>query len=496
MNKDFFDKLLNYYDNQFTIEKVEIDSYGSMGMHYYGLNFDEYLEDSIMSIDYLDIEDYFSKEANANYVDDQSLVYQYSQKSSDEKLKIMEAILSLIVHSNYKKDLTNKIYDKTNNYLKRANLELRNDNDYIKIINNKKVNEDSYSEIYEYNALFYKKKIKSIYSNNKQWIKRLKYEYENMEKLSDSPYILNVLNYDANENSYLMEKCDCCIEDYIKNNPTLSNNEILELIKQIIYGMKDAHNKGIIHRDLHLGNILIKDHQVVLCDFGLSKDTMIKHSLLSSVTPKNSHYFIAPEGFKDFTLLDKTSDIYSIGKIIEYLTQNSSLNNSLSYVINKAISREKKDRYQDLNEMLNDIAIAFNDIEEKEKIKTIENDIKKSNLTPLVQEYVNSLLSNEQLANYIVEKQLYSFCELLLKFSTSIQEKILIHINNSYSNATGYGQWHNYDLFASIAYNYIQNSTELKLQKISFSILEDCANIRYNANNLFETIKLKYPYLK
>lgn len=84
MNKDFFDKLLNYYDNQFTIEKVEIDSQGSMGMHYDGLNFDEYFEDSIMSIDYLDIEDYFNKEANVNYNDNQSLVYQYSQKSTDE----------------------------------------------------------------------------------------------------------------------------------------------------------------------------------------------------------------------------------------------------------------------------------------------------------------------------------------------------------------------------------------------------------------------------
>ena len=64
------------------------------------------------------------------------------------------------------------------------------------------------------------------------------------------------------------------------------------------------------------------------------------------------------------------------------------------------------------------------------------------------------------------------------------------------SHATGYRQWHNYDLFASIAYNYIKNSTELKLQKTLFSILEGCANIRYNANNLFEAIKLRYLYLK
>ena len=57
--------------------------------------------------------------------------------------------------------------------------------------------------------------------------------------------------------------------------------------------------------------------------FGLSKDTMINHSLKSTSTPKNSHYFIDPIGLHDFTALDKLSDIYSIGKIIDYITDGS-----------------------------------------------------------------------------------------------------------------------------------------------------------------------------
>ena len=77
-----------------------------------------------------------------------------------------------------------------------------------------------------------------------------------------------------------------------------------------------------------MGNILIKEGHVVLSDFGLSKDTMINHSLKSTSTPKNSHYFIDPIGLHDFTALDKLSDIYSIGKIIDYITGESELNKS------------------------------------------------------------------------------------------------------------------------------------------------------------------------
>ena len=293
-----------------------------------------------------------------------------------------------------------------------------------------------------------------------------------------------------------MEKCDCCIYDYINNNPNLTEADLTNLIRQIIYGMKDAHNIGIIHRDLHLGNILIKDRQAILCDFGLSKDTMINHSLLSSVTPKNSHRFMAPEGLIDFTQLDKTSDIYSIGKIIEYLTQNSNLNQTLSYVINKAINRDKKYRYQNLEEMLNDIESALETIEEQDRIKAIENNIKKSQVNPQVISHISFLLESKKLSYYIVENQLYSFWELLIEFPIELQERVLIHINQTYIDATGYGQWHNYDLFAEIVSNYIQKSTEPQLQKIAFSVLKGCATKRFDAKKQLEYIELNFPYLK
>ena len=134
--------------------------------------------------------------------------------------------------------------------------------------------------------------------------------HENMLRLAKSPYVLKVFNYDENSDSYLMEKCDCNVYDYLENNPFKDDKLILQVIEELLLGMKDVHEAGIIHRDLHLGNILIKEGHVVLSDFGLSKDTMINHSLKSTSTPKNSHYFIDPIGLHDFTALDKLSDIY------------------------------------------------------------------------------------------------------------------------------------------------------------------------------------------
>ena len=115
-----------------------------------------------------------------------------------------------------------------------------------------------------------------------------------MLRLAKSPYVLKVFNYDENSDSYLMEKCDCNVYDYLENNPFKDDKLILQVIEELLLGMKDVHEAGIIHRDLHLGNILIKEGHVVLSDFGLSKDTMINHSLKSTSTPKNSHKIIDP----------------------------------------------------------------------------------------------------------------------------------------------------------------------------------------------------------
>lgn len=230
-----------------------------------------------------------------------------------------------------------------------------------------------------------------------------------------------------------------------------------------------------------------------MSDFGLSKDTMINHSLKSTTTPKNSHFFIDPIGLHDFTALDKLSDIYSIGKIIDYITSNSELNQKLSFVINKATERDRSKRYTTIDEMMQDVNGSVREISEEEKIRNIEENLQKGEISKDVEEFVIRLLKQEQLSHYIVRKQLYSFWKILIQFNEVDQLALLREIDSTYSEATGYGHFENYDLFAGIAYNVIRNSSNTKIQKRAYDILEGCANYRYNASDYLKEINIYYP---
>lgn len=488
-------KLFEYFDGLFFEERVEIDEWGNYGAHYQGLVLDSYLSDSILGIDYLSIQDYFETVAGVKYCETDSLFAQYSKENLDTRMKVIGAILSLVNASTYNEQSKNGILGRAKSFLKRYGLELEEKSGVLQIKNEYKVAEGSYCDIYVFNENIYKKQLKSKYRNQETWMKRFKYEYENMVKLVQSPYVLKVFNYTEDEDSYLMEKCDCNIFDYLNNNPFVTDDMLLNLINELLLGMKDVHDAGIIHRDLHLGNILIKDGHVVLSDFGLSKDTMVVHSLKSTSTPKNSHYFIDPIGLSSFTLLDKLSDIYSIGKILDYITGKSDLNKKLSYVITKATNRDRNKRYNNMDEFIKDIESITKEISEVERHKRVEQKIERGEISPDVEKFILNLIQQGQLSVYIVNKQLYGFGKLLLEFSEIDQLSALAEMNQNYSAATGYGHFENYDVFATLANYVIRNSSNTRVQESAYDLLEGCAKYRYSAENYLREINMYYPML-
>lgn len=488
-------KIFEYFDKEFFEERVEINEWGIYGAHYQGLALDCYLDESVLGIDYLSIEDYFETVAGVSYCETDSLFAQYSKESLDIRLKVIGAILTLVKVSTYHKSNNDRIIGKATSFLNRYGLEIEEKAGILQIINDCKIFSGSYCDVYIFNDQILKKQLKDIYRAKADWKKRFRYEYENMLKLSQSSYVLKVFNYSEDEDSYLMEKCDCNIDDYLSKNPFITDEALLEIIHEILLGMKDVHDSGIIHRDLHLGNILVKDGHIILSDFGLSKDTMINHSLKSTSTPKNSHYFMDPVGFTSFKSLDKLSDIYSIGKIIEYITSKTELNQKLSYVIAKATHRDRKKRYQTLNDLIEDIDNSTKDITEEEKAQRIFDKIKKSEMAPDVEEFLLNLIQKNELSYYIVNNQLYNFGRLLLTLQEMDQIVALEELNRNYASATGYGHFENYDLFASIANYVIRNSKEFRVQKHAYTLLEGCSKYRYRAADFLREINIRYPML-
>ena len=96
---------------------------------------------------------------------------------------------------------------------------------------------------------------------------------------------------------------------YINSNETKYNKKYMY---QIIDGFTFLYLKNVIHRDIKPENILIHDHTIKICDFGLAK-TMILDNIENSICGNPD--YVAPEVFK-YKIYNRKSDMWSLGVIL------------------------------------------------------------------------------------------------------------------------------------------------------------------------------------
>lgn len=96
--------------------------------------------------------------------------------------------------------------------------------------------------------------------------------------------------------------------------------EILHLGRQMASGLAAAHERGLIHRDIKPGNILIEagaEQKVKITDFGLARaanDATMTRTGVISGTPM----FMAPEQAQG-QVLDQRTDLFSLGSVLYQL---------------------------------------------------------------------------------------------------------------------------------------------------------------------------------
>ena len=478
-------KLLGYYDEQFWGYKVDETNW-----NYNGLILDCFFENSVLSIDFLNIQDYFDAKG-FSYCENETLTRQYEELSAERMLELIQAILNILKVSHYDEDIAKKILNKTIRFLERYEVKVTtNSIDEIVLSEDNTIGEGAYCKVSVYARGQVKKELRDIYALDDKLIKRLRYEYENTKKLQPCPNIIRVFDFDEEENFYTMEIADMTLYDYLQGEIEITRDKQLKIIFDILRGVQYAHSQDIIHRDLHLGNILRIKQDFVISDFGWSKDLSVTRSLKSSDTEKNNHYFMDPFAAGDLTKMDKQTDIYAIGKIIEYMVSLSNNKDTyLDFVVVKCTARDKDNRYKSVDEIIIDIEGIIDAEKNIEEKKEIDFNISKGILTAKEASYISKLLSQEELCNYIVKHKLYNFSNIILQYNPVEQLKIMGVIDMGYAASTGYGHFENYDIYAQIAYQVYKKSTDIGIKRSAKSILEGCANIRWKANDLLQEIE-------
>ncbi|RHZ74574.1 hypothetical protein Glove_220g30 [Diversispora epigaea] len=104
-----------------------------------------------------------------------------------------------------------------------------------------------------------------------------------------------------------------------KNFEASTWSDKIKYLHYIIIGIEDIHEKNIVHRDLHSGNILVNNHHTIITDLGFCQPAAID----SNLSRKSQIYgiipYMAPELFKSQSY-SYASDIYSLGMIMWELT--------------------------------------------------------------------------------------------------------------------------------------------------------------------------------
>ena len=94
-----------------------------------------------------------------------------------------------------------------------------------------------------------------------------------------------------------------------------------QYLRQIASGLSAVHAKGVLHRDLKPGNIMLrKDGTLALIDFGLAKRVRLETAITGKGEIFGTPYYMSPEQGHG-NQVDERSDIYSLGVVFfELLT--------------------------------------------------------------------------------------------------------------------------------------------------------------------------------
>lgn len=260
-------------------------------------------------------------------------------------------------------------------------------------------------------------------------IKILRYDFTNEEELHrrfqrealsatslTHPNIVNV--YDVGEDrdthyivmEYVKGKT---LKQYIQEFSPLSPAKSVQIMKQLTSAIAQAHENGIIHRDIKPQNILMDDEgNVKVTDFGIAT-TLNATSYTQTNSVMGTVHYLSPEQARG-GIATKKSDIYSLGIVLyELLTGelpfsgesavsialkhlqaetpsiralDASIPQALENVVLKATAKDPNHRYVNVDEMEKDLQTCLSASRQHEPKFTPPIDDDATKAIPIIKE--------------------------------------------------------------------------------------------------------------
>jgi eukaryotic-like serine/threonine-protein kinase len=143
--------------------------------------------------------------------------------------------------------------------------------------------------------------------------------------------------YDVGSNYLVME----LVEGETLKGP-LPLDRTLKYGGQICDALDAAHKKGITHRDLKPGNIMVTKNGVKVLDFGLAK-SLHDETLTVANAVMGTPRYMAPEQ-KEGKECDARTDIYALGLVLREMVTDFPPH--LAHVVENCIANDPDDRWQ------------------------------------------------------------------------------------------------------------------------------------------------------
>lgn len=168
------------------------------------------------------------------------------------------------------------------------------------------------------------------------------------------------------------------LSDILERWRPIKHDLALAIVRQICLGLEHAHAKGIVHRDIKPGNVLLTQFgRVKITDFGLAKLTQSNTSHTAANSILGTPLYMSPEqAFGES--VDHRSDLFSLGTVLyELLTgkqpfasenymgviqniinkeipsvrdHNTEIPDEIDAIVDKALSRSRENRFQTARE--------------------------------------------------------------------------------------------------------------------------------------------------